>query len=231
MKAFTKFATAAALSLATIGGASAASAATFVNIAVSGTPGSNQIVWDGAAKTLTITNLLTKLDFDDSVFADLGGQDAILNLSASTTDGLTLIGPTFTQTGISGTFEFRSTDLSTVLLAGTFSQYWIQGVAGAKNGALNSVDGTADFSSDLVNLDAVVDDNFGFTFSSITSNGANPPSGYVIANGALQNFTGNNVAGTFAGVVPEPGTWALMIMGFGGAGAMLRSRRRGLAAA
>lgn len=29
-----------------------------------------------------------------------------------------------------------------------------------------------------------------------------------------------------AGVVPEPGTWALMIMGFGGAGAMLRSRRR-----
>jgi hypothetical protein len=31
--------------------------------------------------------------------------------------------------------------------------------------------------------------------------------------------------------VPEPGTWALMIMGFGGVGAMLRSRRRqGLAA-
>ncbi len=27
-------------------------------------------------------------------------------------------------------------------------------------------------------------------------------------------------------VVPEPGTWALMIMGFGGAGAMIRSRRR-----
>ena len=26
--------------------------------------------------------------------------------------------------------------------------------------------------------------------------------------------------------VPEPGTWALMIMGFGGAGAMLRARRR-----
>jgi hypothetical protein len=30
--------------------------------------------------------------------------------------------------------------------------------------------------------------------------------------------------------VPEPGTWALMIMGFGGAGAMLRSRRKALAA-
>jgi hypothetical protein len=30
--------------------------------------------------------------------------------------------------------------------------------------------------------------------------------------------------------VPEPGTWALMIMGFGGAGAMIRSRRKALAA-
>ena len=31
--------------------------------------------------------------------------------------------------------------------------------------------------------------------------------------------------------VPEPATWALMIMGFGGAGAMLRSRRRPATAA
>jgi len=36
--------------------------------------------------------------------------------------------------------------------------------------------------------------------------------------------------GTF-NPVPEPGTWALMIIGFGGAGAMIRSRRRALAAA
>ena len=33
-----------------------------------------------------------------------------------------------------------------------------------------------------------------------------------------------------SGAVPEPGTWALMIMGFGGAGAMLRSRRKALVA-
>lgn len=35
---------------------------------------------------------------------------------------------------------------------------------------------------------------------------------------------------TLTAMVPEPGTWALMIMGFGGAGAMIR-RRRSLAAA
>lgn len=33
------------------------------------------------------------------------------------------------------------------------------------------------------------------------------------------------------GAVPEPGTWALMIIGFGGTGAMLRNRRRTLALA
>jgi hypothetical protein len=40
--------------------------------------------------------------------------------------------------------------------------------------------------------------------------------------------TGNGNANSTITVqaVPEPGTWALMIMGFGGAGAMLRSRRR-----
>lgn len=36
---------------------------------------------------------------------------------------------------------------------------------------------------------------------------------------------------TLSAAVPEPGTWALMIIGFGGAGAMLRSRRRQAVAA
>lgn len=42
-------------------------------------------------------------------------------------------------------------------------------------------------------------------------------------------FEFDGLAGTVA--VPEPGTWALMILGFGGAGAMLRSHRRRLVAA
>jgi len=36
---------------------------------------------------------------------------------------------------------------------------------------------------------------------------------------------------SLAVAVPEPGTWALMIMGFGGAGAMIRSRRKAMVAA
>jgi hypothetical protein len=42
--------------------------------------------------------------------------------------------------------------------------------------------------------------------------------------------TGEALSNAAITAVPEPGTWALMIMGFGGAGAMLRSRRRAVAA-
>lgn len=42
--------------------------------------------------------------------------------------------------------------------------------------------------------------------------------------------TGSSFSTISIASVPEPGTWALMIVGFGGAGAMLRSRRRAPAA-
>jgi hypothetical protein len=44
----------------------------------------------------------------------------------------------------------------------------------------------------------------------------------VVLKSARNSFEADNFA---AGVVPEPATWALMISGFGGAGAMLRRRR------
>lgn len=62
----------------------------------------------------------------------------------------------------------------------------------------------------------------------------------LAANGrfdrAVVSVAGGFGAGQFryalaTSVVPEPTTWALMIVGFGAAGSMIRMRRRGLAAA
>jgi hypothetical protein len=48
---------------------------------------------------------------------------------------------------------------------------------------------------------------------------------------APTNSSTGSLATVSIAAVPEPGTWALMIMGFGGAGAMLRSRRKDLVSA
>lgn len=42
----------------------------------------------------------------------------------------------------------------------------------------------------------------------------------------LDNVTFNELSPPNPGAVPEPAAWSLLILGFGGAGAMLRSRRR-----
>jgi len=53
----------------------------------------------------------------------------------------------------------------------------------------------------------------------------------VSGTGGAQAVFGGTATFESAALVPEPGAWALMIMGFGGVGSLLRGRRRHLLAA
>jgi len=82
----------------------------------------------------------------------------------------------------------------------------------------------ADLSKAFTSANLLNSSILGFTGSDIS-----------IQNGVLQlNFAGTawarnstaNIALDTASAVPEPGTWAMMLLGFGAMGAAMRSRRR-----
>ena len=144
------------------------------------------------------------------------------------------------QPNISGTFKFvytgpTFTNVNNVLVAtganlltGTFTGASFVGNRFSLTGNFNAAQpATMTFSSAFIN----------FATSSQRTTAANLFFRRPYAAGAnntprsVQDWQANST-GTFSALgIPEPATWGLMIFGFGGAGAMLRSnRRRALAA-
>jgi hypothetical protein len=228
MRAITKFAAAAVLSLSTMALASGANAATLVSVGTSGSLTPDSVQWDGnlgapATGNLTSNSALVSLNFNDAVYNDgLLGQLAIFTLNA-TTSGLNTLSTeadgTLRQTGLNGFFEFRqASDPSVVLLRGDFTNAWLTGKDQAGSFMTVQNDGTLELSSAVVNLSFLKDDSASFGFSGVHDN-------FAAVDGNLRDFSVTTVSGTFSGAIPEPATWALMILGFGGAGAMLRRRK------
>jgi hypothetical protein len=166
------------------------------------------------------------LQFTDPLFAAYSGLST-LTIDANVVGGaLTQLGAggVIEQTGLNGSFKFKQG--STVVFGGTFINGWLRGTGAGGNFTPSAlgVAGNTSFYSDVASIQSYLDDFDLFSFSFGLS-GVSPE--YAIENGHLRDFNANTVAGVFDGaVVPEPGTWALMIMGFGGVGALLRNRRR-----
>ncbi|WP_293372809.1 PEPxxWA-CTERM sorting domain-containing protein [Phenylobacterium sp.] len=142
----------------------------------------------------------------------------------------------WTQTGLDGTFSYTfSGTTGTViggntltngenLLSGTFTNAWIQGNGGSGSTNLSISNGGAMSFTSAVDpaLNAAINPEFAYTLLDVTPNFGSTGSG-----AALLSFTGKGDGEFDINLgVPEPASWSLMILGFGGLGAVIRKRRQ-----
>lgn len=164
---------------------------------------------------------------------------AVFTLGGSVDRGSRTTGTTsFTQSGLGGAFSFVSAEAFTIngrsfaaganLLSGSFSGGELTGQFGGSSGGINASTGGGDtvtFTSDFLNFSNTVSRDLGITLTAVTPN-FRPGS-----NGVLNSFRAS-AGGQFSSdpaplinAVPEPGTWAMLIAGFGLVGATARRRR------
>ena len=60
----------------------------------------------------------------------------------------------------------------------------------------------------------------------IGSSGVIGPAGFYDVTAAMNEGTATGLGGVTVGAVPEPATWAVMLLGFGGLGCTMRANRR-----
>jgi len=148
----------------------------------------------------------------------------------------------FTQTNVDGHFNFifsgatgvygghLLTNGVTNLLSGVFTNAWIQGGggSGSTNVAVGN-GGSASYTSDIEHFAHLIPGTQEFAFNLLAAQfGA---VGCPVAGGtctkALNSFRANGGGNfSFLASAPEPATWGLMMVGFGGLGMVLRNRRR-----
>lgn len=252
MKALTKFitATVAAASIASFAASAQAAqvfaSSTWLSAGSNFTWTNNGVTGAGAGGTLVGFSPLIPLpagggtffSFLDPLYSALTFVPVEFNLTATTTSGPAQYNAgsgTYTQDGLNGSFSYKYTGIPTLtfggftvatganLLSGTFTGAWLQGAgsSGSANVTIGN-SGLVNFTSDYAVLPAGTGHNEAFAFNLIAS----PGFGAVPAlspTSSLVNFVAHG-DGVFS--IPEPGTWALMIMGFGGVGALVRNRRR-----
>jgi hypothetical protein len=206
-----------------------------------------------AANQTTAHAVAATFSFVDPTYAALALLPAAFTIDATAATGNGAIfnssAGTWTQTGLNGAFSLIYTGAThtygsfTVvpgenLLSGSFTNAWIQGSGGS--GSMNVTignGGSASFTSAVANLSGLVagSQEFAMNLLAVTPHfGATAvldAQHHIIGYKAMNSFRASGGGNFAAEGVPEPATWALMILGFGGAGAMLRRRRTAAAVA
>jgi hypothetical protein len=184
----------------------------------------------GGMQPVRIT-LFDPSDSDNSL--DVLGE---LRFSAAGTAGAAVLGDLAFQDLAGGAFSLTTlSDVSflgrtgTNILSGSFTN-------GVLSGQIRGLSPTFSVSVPMSELEGTSDffspDEFFLTNFSLGMSDANRPL-RIGANGRIADFNASSV-GTFGaivsdgtpGAVPEPSTWAMMILGFGMVGASMRRRRR-----
>ena len=258
MRYFTKLTVAAALAITAMSAATSASALTFASFNTgadqklvwnridNGTQRNGVLFTSNNSfnqNTATPSSVVSTFNFIN--YAPLAGMTnlaAAFTMSAvETGTPVTIAGTQLDQTQINGTFQFTYTGLPFLtvnnvlvlngakLLSGSFSNATISGKKLATVGTFGAAMpvNPVSFQSDFLNFTNAA---YGQTIAvnlwdiqkPLCAQGCQPTR-------ALRDMRASMVGTFSAGAIPEPATWGLMILGFAGAGGMLRSNRRRLA--
>jgi len=197
-------------------------------------------IYSTLGSATTNTDALQVFSVTDAVsgFLALAATVSNFNLLADVpvTSGL-VAGNPFSITGVNGAFSYIATSPVTVgdvtgtnMLTAIFTNATLSGTVGGSQINLggNNTTGTLVFSSDFLDFSAVLDLAFAFTGNTTAPLG--------VTSTRLDGFRAS-VNGSFSsdpapqlGIIPEPETWAMLVLGFGLIGVSVRRRRNSVIA-
>jgi PEP-CTERM motif len=200
---------AAALAAALIATPAFAATTTFAQYKQIG--GTDTVSFSGG-NTLSSSGFVVEFNYLDPMPPALDGNiNAVMTLSA-------------TGAPYSGTMSFLRQGDNANLLTVTFGGALLFGIPGGGSATfLDSIPGAGPvtFTSDFLDFSTSTERNFSLAFSGLT-NPFGSPSWTADSDGT---FASDSRTGPGGGPVPEPATWGMMIVGFGGVGVLLRRRR------